>query len=128
MGGVIIYDFHESNKKSKNIGGIIMAVKKVISFETIVALIRTTEKLDSLEEYYIPEKYNTLMTILDQLSEDIEEPRELLYFTMFTVKIVSTLTTSVETKELMSEHNEALARLLSEAYGRDPYQDPDQDF
>lgn len=105
-----------------------MAVKEVISLETIINLIHVTEKVDRLEEYYIPEKYNTLMTVFDQVSEDIEEPRELLYFTMFTVKIVSMLTTSVEVKELMSEYEEELARLLSEAYGRDPYQDPDQDF
>ena len=95
---------------------------------TMIEFIHVTEKVDKLESYYIPEKYNALMTVFDQVSEDIEEPRELLYFTMFTVKIVSMLTTSVETKELMSEHYEALARLLSEAYGRDPYQDPDQDF
>lgn len=105
-----------------------MAVKEVISIETMINLIHVTEKVDRLEEYYIPEKYNTLMTVFDQVSEDIEEPRELLYFTMFTVKIISTLTTSVEVKELMSEYEEAFARLLSEAYGRDPYQDPDQDF
>lgn len=103
-------------------------MKEVISLETMINLIHTTGKVDRLEEYYIPEEYNTLMTVFDQVSENIEEPRELLYFTMFTVKIVSTLTTSVEVKELMSEHYEALARLLSEAYGRDPYQDPDQDF
>ena len=95
---------------------------------TMIEVIRVVEKVDKLESYYIPEKYNALMSIIDQVSEDIEEPRELLYFTMFTVKIVSMLTTSVETKELMSEYDEALARLLSEAYGRDPYQDPDQDF
>lgn len=105
-----------------------MAVKEVISLETMINLIHVTEKVDRLEEYYIPEKYNTLMTVFDQVNEDIEEPRELLYFTMFTVKIISTLTTSVEVKELMSEYEEAFARLLSEAYGRDPYQDPDQDF
>lgn len=105
-----------------------MAVKEVISLETMINLIHVTEKVDRLEEYYIPEEYNTLMTVFDQVSEDIEEPRELLYFTMFTVKIISTLTTSVEVKELMSEYEEAFARLLSEAYGRDPYQDPDQDF
>ena len=103
-------------------------MKEVISLETMINLIHITEKVDRLEEYYIPEKYNTLMTVFDQVSEDIEEPRELLYFTMFTVKIISTLTTSVEVKELMSEYEEAFARLLSEAYGRDPYQDPDQDF
>lgn len=105
-----------------------MTAKEGISLETMINLIHTTGKVYRLEEYYIPEEYNTLMTVFDQVSENIEEPRELLYFTMFTVKIVSTLTTSVEVKELMSEHYEALARLLSEAYGRDPYQDPDQDF
>lgn len=106
-----------------------MTAKEGISMNTMIEFINLEEKVDRLGGYYVPEKYNTLMNIFDQMIKDNkEEPRKLLYFTMFIEKIISTLTTSVEVKELMSEYDELLTRMIHEAYGRDPYQDPDQDF
>lgn len=105
-----------------------MTAKEGISMNTMIEFIKLEEKLDRLGGCYIPEKYNILMSVFDQMTEDNEEPRETIYFTLFIEKIISTLTTSVEVKEVMTEYEEVIRRMIHEAYGRDPYQDPDQDF